>query len=181
MKLVLNNMKVAWAHNAIVYDEKPLTLKHSWRQRKRWMQGHFDCASRFLGPLLRKAFKEHNFAALDCAIYMFQPIRFIFIGLITVTMWVQTIFPESPFYNMRYIFPTQIWFAIVVIQFLYGPIIILLEKKFCFKVILGVIVYPFYCLTWVPISIQGFISKNKKEWNHTIHTREISIKELEKA
>ncbi len=33
-KLVLNGHKVGWAHNAIVYDEKPLTLKQSWNQRK---------------------------------------------------------------------------------------------------------------------------------------------------
>jgi len=38
MKLALNNYKVAWAHNAVVYDEKPITLKQSWNQRKRWMQ-----------------------------------------------------------------------------------------------------------------------------------------------
>jgi len=34
MKLALNNYKVAWAHNAVVYDEKPITLKQSWNQRK---------------------------------------------------------------------------------------------------------------------------------------------------
>ncbi|HOA97256.1 MAG TPA: glycosyltransferase family 2 protein, partial [Acetivibrio saccincola] len=58
MKLVLKDMKVAWAHNAVVYDEKPLTLKQSWNQRKRWMQGHADCTSRFLGPLFKKAFRN---------------------------------------------------------------------------------------------------------------------------
>jgi len=58
MKLALNNYKVAWAHNAVVYDEKPITLKQSWNQRKRWMQGHADCASRYLGPLFKKAFRE---------------------------------------------------------------------------------------------------------------------------
>ena len=38
-KLILNGEKVGWAHDAIIYDEKPLTLKASWNQRKRWMQG----------------------------------------------------------------------------------------------------------------------------------------------
>lgn len=27
-------------HDAIVYDEKPLTFMQSWNQRKRWAQGH---------------------------------------------------------------------------------------------------------------------------------------------
>lgn len=181
MKLALHNLKVAWAHNAIVYDEKPLTLKQSWKQRKRWMQGHADCAARFLGKLFKKAFKEGDLMAFDCAIYLFQPIRFIFVGLITVMLWVQTVFPESPFYSLKYVFPAEVWYIFVIVQFFYGPAVIMAEKKFNIKVILGILVYPFYCLTWVPITIQGFLSKDNKSWSHTLHTREISINELENA
>ena len=181
MKLALNGMKVAWAHEAVVYDEKPLTLKQSWSQRKRWMQGHADCAARFLIPLFRKSFKEKDLVSFDCAVYLFQPIRFIFIGLITVMLWIQTVFPDSPFYNLKYIFPVSIWYIFVILQFLYGPLIILAENKFNKKIIVGFILYPIYCLTWVPITIQGFLSKNNKDWNHTEHTREISINDLEKA
>lgn len=181
MKLALSNYKVAWAHNAIVYDEKPLTLKQSWNQRKRWMQGHADCAGRFLGPLFRKAFKECNLIAFDCAVYLFQPIRLIFIGLITIMLWVQTVFPQSPFFNLRYIFPSEVWYIFVLLQFFYGPAVILSEKKFSAKVLIGFLIYPFYCLTWIPITIQGFLSKNNKDWSHTHHSREISISDLEKA
>jgi len=181
LKLALSDMKIAWAHNAIVYDEKPLTLKQSWNQRKRWMQGHADCAGRFLIPLFKKSLKNGDLSAFDCAIYLFQPIRFIFIGLITLMMWIQTVFPESPFYNLKYVFPAELWLIFVIFQFFYGPSVILAERKFDFKVILGFLIYPFYCLTWIPITIQGFMDKNDKRWNHTMHTREISINELEKA
>lgn len=181
MKLALNDIKVGWAHSAIVYDEKPLTLRQSWNQRKRWMQGHADCAARFMKPLFRKAFKEGNLQTLDCAIYLFQPIRFIFVGLINIMMWFQTIYPQSPFFCLKYVFPAGIWYAFVLIQSFYGPAIITSEKKFNLKVMIGFIIYPFYCLTWIPITIQGFLSKNNKDWNHTMHTREITIGELEKA
>ena len=181
MKLVLKDMKVAWAHNAVVYDEKPLTLKQSWSQRKRWMQGHADCMSRFLKPLFKNAFKNGDLISFDCAIYMFQPIRLVFIGLITIMMWVQIVFPESPFFTLKYLFPTEVWSIFVILQFLYGPIIVLVEKKFNLKVLLGFLIYPFYCLTWIPITIQGFLTKNNKDWSHTDHSREISINDLEKA
>lgn len=181
MKLALHGMKVAWAHDAVVFDEKPLTLKQSWNQRKRWMQGHADCASRFLGPLFSKAFKDTDLTAFDCAVYLFQPIRFIFIGLITIMLWIQTAFPESPFYTLKYVFPTDIWYIFITLQFFYGPLVIIAEKRFNIKVIVGLLLYPVYCLTWVPITIQGFMAKGNKEWSHTLHTREISIKELEKA
>jgi cellulose synthase/poly-beta-1,6-N-acetylglucosamine synthase-like glycosyltransferase len=32
MKLSLNDIRVGWASDAIVYDEKPLTLSQSWKQ-----------------------------------------------------------------------------------------------------------------------------------------------------
>jgi cellulose synthase/poly-beta-1,6-N-acetylglucosamine synthase-like glycosyltransferase len=181
MKLALNGLKVSWAHEAVVYDEKPLTLMQSWRQRKRWMQGHADCASRFLKPLFCKAFREGDLTSFDCAVYLFQPIRFIFIGLISIMLWVQTVFPDSPFYNLQYVFPADVWYAFLLLQLFYGPLVILAEKKFNLKVLLGFMIYPFYCLTWVPITIQGFLSKGNKVWSHTLHTREISIKELEEA
>lgn len=181
MKLALNDMRVAWSHNAVVFDEKPITLKQSWRQRKRWMQGHADCARRFLGPLFSKAIREGSLSSFDCAIYLFQPIRFVFIGLMTLMMWVQTVYPQSPFYSLKYVFPAEVWSAFVILQFLYGPIIVILENKFKPKLILGFLIYPFYCLTWLPITIQGFLCRNDKSWNHTLHTRKISISELEKA
>lgn len=181
MKLALKGKKVAWAHNAVVYDEKPITLKQSWNQRKRWMQGHAECASRFLAPLFTKALHDSDLMAFDCAIYLFQPIRFIFIGLISVMMWLQTFFPESPFYSLSYVFPAEVWYIFVILQTFYGPLIILFEKKFRPGVIFGFLIYPFYCLTWVPITIQGFLSRNNKDWNHTAHTRELSIDDLEKA
>lgn len=181
VKLALNDIKVAWAHNAVVYDEKPITLKQSWKQRKRWMQGHADCASRYLIPLLKKTLREGNLVAFDCAIYLFQPIRFILVGLATVMMWIQAIYPHSPLFHLKYTFPPELWNIFVLFQLLYGPLVILAEKKFSPAVIWGFMIYPVYCLSWVPITIQGFLSKNDKYWHHTIHTRKISINDLEKA
>lgn len=179
MKLALNGIKIGWAHNAVVYDEKPITFRQSWRQRIRWMQGHADCASRFLGELFRKAFREGSLVAFDCAVYLFQPIRYIFIGLMTLMLWFQTVYPESPVYNLMYVFPTSVWYIFVILQFLYGPLVIIAERKFQWKTILGFMIYPFYCLTWLPIAIQGFISKSNKVWDHTLHTRAITINEIE--
>ena len=145
------------------------------------MQGHADCASRYLIPLLKKTLREGNLVAFDCAIYLFQPIRFILVGLATVMMWIQAIYPHSPLFHLKYTFPPELWNIFVLFQLLYGPLVILAEKKFSPAVIWGFMIYPVYCLSWVPITIQGFLSKNDKYWHHTIHTRKISINDLEKA
>ena len=68
-----------------------------------------------------------------------------------------------------------------VLQFIYTPIILILEKKLNLKIFWYYIIYPFYAITWFPISIQGIMDKNNKEWSHTVHTRSVKINDLEKA
>lgn len=180
MKLVLNDKKVSFCKNAVVYDEKPLTFIQSWKQRKRWMQGHTDCARRYLPKLFKKSFKEANLTALDCAIYLFQPIRFICFGLATIFSWSGSAFPSISFYIIGYAFLPEVWSLIVLVQVIFGPLVVLWEKKWDFRILIGFFVYPFYCFTWLPVTIAGIKDAGQKEWAHTCHTRDISIDEIER-
>jgi len=179
MKLALRGIYVGWSHDAVVYDEKPLTLKQSWNQRIRWMQGYADCTGRFLFPLLKKAIKEKNLIAFDCATYLLQPFRIIVFGIITILAYLQYFYPQGGLFQMNYIVPNYIWMIFLVAQFFYGPLIIMSERRFNWKVLLAYLVYPFYNLTWVPITLVGMIHSDKKEWSHTLHTRKITMNEIE--
>lgn len=234
-KLVLNGYKVGWAHNAIVYDEKPLTLKQSWTQRKRWMQGFTDVASRFFTLLMKKAFKEFDIVAFDCALYTVQPFVTLLIGASAILTFIQINSAGKNIYIIQQNLFTDssfVWITFSIFQFLFTPLVMMLEKKLSkamfgiftlysvnvviFKIIFGntgksielllakalyllifililmlsksknslkifvwYLLYSIYTLTWIPITIQGIISKNNKDWNHTKHTRQISIQELE--
>lgn len=178
MKLALNDIAVGWANDAVVYDEKPLTLSQSWKQRVRWMQGHADVACRFIGKLIKKSFKEKKIIPFDCAIYLLQPLRIITMGAITVMAWIQTAYPESNLVIWGLV-PQNIWTLIVIAQFCWTPLVLLVEKKITKRTIWGYIAYTFYTITWVPIAIIGVMNKDKKEWFHTQHTRKISINEIQ--
>lgn len=188
-KLVLNGHKVGWAHDAIIYDEKPLTLVQSWSQRKRWMQGFADVSSRYFFKLLKKSIKELNFVALDCALYSIQPIVIILVGIAAILNAVNYIekAPQIISNVANALHSTSSFLVmlsgalIIIMQFIYTPFILVLEKKLNFKIFIYYILYPIYAITWLPISIQGIIDKDKKEWSHTLHTRSVNIKELEKA
>ncbi len=179
MKLTLNNIKVGWAHDAIVYDEKPLTFSQSYKQRVRWMQGHADVLSRFFGKLVKKGIKEHNIIPIDCAFYLFQPVRLIALFYITLMSFTQTFFPGM-FFQFADVIPAFVWNTIVVCQMLFVPCTLLLEGRLNWKVIKGYIPYYLYTFTWFPISVVGIFKKNNKEWFHTQHTRTISLAEIEK-
>ncbi|AYD40310.1 glycosyltransferase [Clostridium fermenticellae] len=232
-KLVLHGHKVGWAHNAIVYDEKPITLKQSWNQRKRWMKGFADVSSRFFFKLIKKSIKDRSFTALDCAFYTFQP----FITLLTCLSAILTLLQNNAEHGLNifvinYLFSPIIWKIFSILGFLFTPFVMLLEKKlskvmfvvfavyslnmvvfsyvfgstptfnqimignlvylgifiiglgtmknkYFLKLFVWYLLYGIYTLTWVPITIQGIIGKNNKDWNHTKHVRQISIQEVE--
>lgn len=187
-KLVLNGHKVGWAHDAVVYDEKPLTLSQSWWQRKRWMQGFADVASRYFFKLLKKSIVELDFTALDCALYSVQPIVIVVLGIAMLIDAVNKVLNFISNFNINMDFSNMIInrltitiLIISILQFMYTPIILILEKKLSFKVFLYYLVFPIYTITWLPISILGLLDKNNKEWSHTLHTRSINISDLEKV
>lgn len=185
-KLVLNGEKVGWAHNAVIYDEKPITLKQSWAQRKRWMQGFADVAGRFFFKLIYKGIRDFDFIAIDCALYTIQPFVVIGIGISTLLTFAQSMlnYPMNVFlikFLMNSVFGIgdKLWNVISFITLIYTPFMLLLDKKLGLRIMLWYLFYPFYILTWIPITIQGIADKNNKEWSHTIHTRVISIDEIE--
>ncbi|NMM65604.1 glycosyltransferase family 2 protein [Clostridium sp. P21] len=188
-KIVLAGYKVGWAHDAIIYDEKPLTLSQSWWQRKRWMQGFADVASRYFFKLLKKALTSFSFTALDCALYSIQPIVAILIGISAVTgiiqNWMKALNLINNFntvvYSVNFDLLNVTVALLVILQLVYTPFILILEKKLNKKILWYYILYPIYAITWFPISVQGIIDRNKKEWSHTTHTRSVKINDLDKA
>lgn len=231
-KLILNGYRVGWAHDAVVYDEKPITLGQSWKQRKRWMQGFSDVASRFFFKLMKKAIKENDFVAFDCALYTLQPFIVVGFGIATIITFLQNNTNGLNIFVINYLFNPILWQVFSIFQFLFTPFVMLIERKlskrmFIFfgiyslniaasqikigeshslisfsivgvmffmiigfavykieggqslKLFIRYLLYGFYILTWIPITIQGILNKNNKEWCHTKHTRQISIKEIE--
>ncbi len=227
-KLVLNGEKVGWAHDAIIYDEKPLKLKQSWSQRKRWMQGFTDVASRYFFKLLRKSIVERKFYVFDCALYVLQPFVTVLIGISAILTLIQSNTSGVNIFIINYLFSDVGFKVFCAIQFLLTPLTLLIDRKIkksfmimeflyssnvfvvpylatnttnwvvalgisigynlAFLILTGILLgkkqftlfyrfwlYALYTITWVPISIQGILNKNNKEWSHTKHVRKIEI------
>lgn len=176
IKLILKGEKVYWSHEAAVYDEKPLTMKQSWRQRKRWMQGQADCACRYLKALFTKAIKEKDIVAFDNAVYVIYPLFVVLGGVVMLGNLLKLVF----FTEITDIFDIRFGFATIMflVTTYMGIIFIALEGKLSLKLLGYYILYPFYNITWIPIMVQGYIDRNKKEWVHTLHTRAMDINDI---
>jgi cellulose synthase/poly-beta-1,6-N-acetylglucosamine synthase-like glycosyltransferase len=176
LKLVLLGKKVYWAHDVSVYDEKPLTLKQSWNQRRRWMQGHSDCACRYFPKLFKKAVVDRDIVAFDTALYSIQPFIVVFGGVISILNLVRALITID---IDRILTLNTLWaFLLLTLTTYISVVFVLIDGKFNFKILWPLIIFPLYSLTWIPIIIQGFIHRNDKEWSHTLHTRAIEITDI---
>ncbi|MDD6218839.1 MAG: glycosyltransferase family 2 protein [Selenomonadaceae bacterium] len=176
MKSLATGIKTTWAHDAIVYDEKPLTFMQSWRQRKRWAQGQFDVAHRFIPKMLKEGIKQRKPYIWDGCIYLLQPhflmISTFFIIISYVQLW------THPFYtNIYSILPSTLMTIIMLGQYIL-PMIILLKIKAKPKAWLYLLLYPVFIYSWIPIIFLGFIHRNEHEWSHTQHTRSMTYEQL---
>ncbi len=172
------NIRTTWAHDAIVYDEKPLTFMQSWRQRKRWAQGHFDCAGRYIFPLLKRGLKTANIRMLDGIVQVSQPYFLLISTFYLMMAYINLYYPI--YTNILYddsLVPAEFWGIIGTLQYML-PIIVLLKIEVPKKVWMYVPLYPVFVLSWVPIAFLGFMDRKKKEWSHTEHTRGLSAYDL---
>ena len=176
MKSLVEGIKTTWAHDAIVYDEKPLTFRQSWNQRKRWAQGQFDVAQRFIPKMIQAGIARRDIRILDGCLHLLQPHFLLLSTFFVIISYVQLAFP--PFYTNIYNFmPSQLMTAIMLGQYIL-PIIILLKIHVKWKAWLYLIMYPIFIYSWIPIVFLGFIHRIEHEWSHTRHTRALSYNEL---
>ena len=176
LKLVLKGMRVSWSHEAIIYDEKPLDLKQSLLQRKRWMQGHFNCAVRYFRKLMEKAFADKDLVAFDSAMYLLQPTVLVINFFAAISWLIGMLFTKNPV-NAKPLSIAASFIAIAAITSI-NIIVLAVEGKLTKEILLYFILFPLYGLTWVPAIIQGFLERQSNEWIHTLHTRAIDISEI---
>jgi cellulose synthase/poly-beta-1,6-N-acetylglucosamine synthase-like glycosyltransferase len=176
MKALLQGVPTYWAHEAVIYDEKPLTFRQAWHQRKRWAQGHFDVAGRYAPKLLWQGIKQRNIQMLDGIIHLLQP---YFLLLSTAFLFCNALNEYYPFYTniFRTYLPMQAWMVLGLWQYVI-PALILCKIGASLKTWSYFIFYPLFVYSWIPITVLGFIDRNKRAWSHTVHTRGISYREM---
>ncbi len=187
-KLVLNDYKVGYSHNAVIYDEKPINFKDSMAQRKRWMQGFADVCVRNFLKLIKKGFMDFDLKAIDCAIYIAQPFTLTLFGINYILHILSKIIyflsnRESLLnlvsFDMNITRTSSVvsigTLLIAFMQIIYPIIIMILDKKLSIKSLWYYLFYSVYMVTWFPIVIQGIIYRNNKVWFHTKHFRKVNI------
>ncbi|KIL37724.1 hypothetical protein SD71_01220 [Cohnella kolymensis] len=173
--IIQTGKRVAWAHEAKIYDEKPLDMKASWKQRVRWMQGHAACMMKYGLPLLKETLRTRSLLHFDALVYLISPSRIILTVLLVVFMAASLSGIKIADYGLN-----NIWvYAATTFMYVALPFAGLLYEKKAGKMLWFFPTF-IYSLTWYPIILLGFIKRNQNVWSHTEHTRAISEVDVER-
>ncbi len=177
--IIEHSKRVAWVHEAKIYDEKPLKLKQSYVQRMRWMKGHFDCAERYFAPLMKKMIEDKNtknrLLYLDMIVYLIQPSKIV-LAMSGFIFFLISLFKPLPMFIQDWVLSPWIWWSVLSLYYLQPFVGLILEKKGskCWWFLQSYL----FSLSWIPIVIVAFFKRKEKTWNPTKHTRAIKAEEI---
>ena len=176
IKLAISDIKVGWAHKAVIYDEKPTEFITSIKQRRRWMQGLVDLASNYVGPLVKASFKGKSSTAFHMLMNFWGDSICPFISTYFAVIWALVfILPESSgLFGLFCEIWTLPWLFIMLTIVVFGNMFLFVAALYIDKhlnrhVIKNIWGFVVYMVTWIPVGIMGLIKKNDKEWFHTPH------------
>jgi cellulose synthase/poly-beta-1,6-N-acetylglucosamine synthase-like glycosyltransferase len=172
--MLAKNIRATWVHEAKIYDEKPVTLRQSVRQRIRWMQGHADCCIRYIAVLFSRGIRTGNLSMIDLCIYLIQPFLIVSSGILILAATLQTF---HPFYGSLWEgLPSPVRPALVLAET--GiPLLGLLCERVSLRHLFGAVYLPFFSMTWIPLAFIGILKHNTKIWTHTEHSHVVTEEE----
>jgi cellulose synthase/poly-beta-1,6-N-acetylglucosamine synthase-like glycosyltransferase len=175
MRLILSGRRVTWAHEARVYDEKPVHLAVAWRQRVRWMQGHTFVARHLTLPLVSRFLRHGDLAALDGVMYLWAPTLQL-VGMVWTLSWLGAVLFGLPLPVPILPLPGFVLMALAT----YGATVAGLwaeRRAWALRNLPG---HLFAGLVWWLTTVVGWLRhRDQGTWVHTPHTRALSAPILE--
>ena len=176
LKSVAKGRRVAWAHDAVIYDEQPTILSQAWNQRLRWGVGNIQCLKACLPEFVKV--KKVTPAVIDACIFLMgMPIVIVSIVasfLNFIQIW------AMPMKQGLSVIQDKIEFSLlfIIISIIQALAIVLLEKKDLKKVWHGVLTYPFFLGICFVVNVAAFFNR-KMTWRPIKHVSNVKIKDIQ--
>lgn len=182
--LIVHGQKIAYAPNAIVFDEQPITFEASWRQRMRWSRGFYQVLINYGGKLLKTIGSSKSFSAFDMfmtiAPGMLLTLASIVINSIcmvigfvdpNLTMVVTQTTCEALLFTLVNFYAILFGFAVLTVATEWKQIHARTIDKIKY-----IPMFPIYMLTYAPIAVIAMFKK--VEWTPIKHTVAVSVQDI---
>ena len=177
----LNGIKIVFVEDAITYDEQPTEFKASWKQRKRWSMGNIQCFRTYKKSLIRTYSKTGFLPCLDMLLTFMAPYMQILSALLTIVLFVFRIVNVQLYDVFAYMYSYGILFFAVayLANIIINIFVIKYNNKSAKENLSGILLFTFFILTWIPITLICLFKKNLS-WEPIKHNRSVKIEEIKK-
>lgn len=173
-----SRIRIGYCHDAILYDEQPLTFKQSWKQRTRWAQGGMQVSCKYGGKLIASIFKG-GWRAYAC----FELLTLSLWGFMfnTATGVVSSVVAAWTLqgWDLAFFAVNAVICAYLAMAYIAAWSLVFEWKRVratAWQKIRSIFTFPFFIVTFAPITICAMFSKF--EWAPIEHTVAISTSEL---
>lgn len=162
-RLLLEDVRVRFAADAITYGEMPTSLEAARHQRSRWMQGRADVSARLAPQMLRAGLRKLNLAQLDGAVELVLPSYSTLLMLASAgtllwgALWI--LWPDIPF-------PWG-WLLALYLAFVVYPLLGLVLDGAPLRLYLYLAYAPFYVLWRTGVRLLVRLRRGPTAWVRT--------------
>lgn len=175
----LNGKKIVFVEDARTYDEQPFDFKVSWKQRKRWSVGTYQCLVKYSWKLFKQSFKKDSLACFDMSLFFLAPVVQVIGVIMAIVLILYNLLGIRLNDIFSFMFAYRYLFFVLsyILSVLLAIFVVKYNKKEVKNSLSGIMTFPLFLLTWIPINIVCLYTK-KIKWEPIKHTRDISIDNL---
>ncbi|MBO5317011.1 MAG: glycosyltransferase family 2 protein [Oscillospiraceae bacterium] len=175
-----NGIKIGYCHDAVLYDEQPITFRQSWRQRTRWAQGGIQMSLRYIARLLKGIFTGKGWVRFNCfettSLSLFGFLFGMFCMLLTLLFillaWGPMFFLQISLLTFPLSYLGTVLMAALTLALEWDRIRATKKEK-----IVSMLTFPFFMMTWLPITLAAPFQKfGWPPIYHTVATTAESLK-----
>lgn len=170
VKCAINNEEIAFVREAITYDEQITTLKESFKQRMRWSIGTNQCLLNYAPNLIQEGIKG-KLNCIDALIFLMAPTLQIVSSIAFALHIILAIIygiSNDILSSILSCYLTSIALSIFAIKS---------NNKRIKDNLKGILTFPIFILTWIPVNIIALWKRNYK-WERIEHNKGITIEKI---
>lgn len=170
---VLHNTPIDFAQKAIIYDEQPTQFSTSWRQRKRWTTGAYQCFKKYWHILWKGT--NHKISKLDLFLIFFSPL----LQVLTCTVGAINLV----YVGLKYGFSNLLYPGVVLLLIIYAMIclfatfVVQYNGKNPSQMKKTILLFPIFLSTWLPIQFICLFN-GVKQWEEIEHKSNLKLEEI---
>ena len=170
---MLNNERIDWMPKAIIYDEQPLTLTDSIKQRTRWSSGAMQLLLLYFKKMI-KQIRLHNVLQIIDGL---MSLMAVYIQLLSILQLLLIIFISIVYNHNSFLIALMPLFVSYLTMTMIAMIVLILEKKWNKQCLRSVLSFWIFVMSWSFINLHCLFNKTTK-WTEIKHYRSIKVTKL---